>query len=99
MNFRERLKQGLPKLPKPPADQKNEVLAVLAVPYLGISEKKTYPTPPEPRHAYQYILKNGEGGGIYITGASLDTARRDLLKRYGDRLLLVGKVTKGTSRK
>jgi hypothetical protein len=87
MNFRERLKQGLPKLPKPPLDKKKEVLAVLAVPDIGVSEKKNKPVTTEARHAYQYKLR--DGGGMYITPADLDTARRDLLKRYGDRLLLV----------
>lgn len=45
---------------------------------------------PKTRHAYRYVLRGNEGGGIYISDElNLDTARRDLMKRYGDRLLLV----------
>jgi hypothetical protein len=48
---------------------------------------------PSSMRAYAFRLKNNEGGGMYITHASdLEVARRDLMKRYGDRLLLVGKL-------
>ena len=40
--------------------------------------------------AYHFRLHNGGGGGTYITTAGdLEAARRELLKRYGDRLALV----------
>lgn len=42
------------------------------------------------RRAYHYRLRNGEGGGTCLTNApTVEDARRELLKRYGDRLLLV----------
>jgi hypothetical protein len=51
--------------------------------------------PPKTRYAYRFTLKDGQGGGMYITPVSdLSTARRDLQKRYGDRLLLVSQFTK-----
>ena len=41
-------------------------------------------------HAYQFVLRGNEGGGTYLTDESdLDAARYQLLKRYGDWLLLV----------
>jgi hypothetical protein len=40
--------------------------------------------------SYHFVLRGDEGGGIYLTEESdLDAARNQLLKRYGDRLLLV----------
>ena len=40
--------------------------------------------------AYHFRLHNGGGGGTYLTTAGdLEAARRELLKRYGDRLALV----------
>ena len=52
---------------------------------------KKQSTPPETRHAYQYILKDGGGGGVYITPDDLGLARQELLKRYGEQLRLVSK--------
>ena len=40
-------------------------------------------------HAYRYRLHGNDGGGIYITPGDLEAARRELVKRYGDRLALV----------
>ena len=86
MNYRERLKQDLPKPPKP-------LLSVLAVPDLGISEKKTPSEPSKVRHAYQFVLRGGEGSGTYICDTSdLEQARNELLKQYGDRLMVVTKT-------
>jgi hypothetical protein len=45
------------------------------------------------RHAYRFKLRDGEGGGTYLTEESdLNIARQELVKRYGDRLLLVSKM-------
>lgn len=39
---------------------------------------------------FHFILRNGEGSGMYLTTAqSLDAAREQLRKMYGDRLLMV----------
>ena len=47
------------------------------------------------RHAYHFRLRNGEGGGTYLTeAASVDEARRELLKRFGGRLRMV--TTRGS---
>jgi len=46
--------------------------------------------PTSSRWAYTFRLKNNDGCGTYLTDESdLDAARYQLLKRYGDRLLLV----------
>ena len=48
---------------------------------------------PAARHAYQFKLKNGEGGGTYICDTpDLEEARDNLLKRYGRRLLAMTKI-------
>jgi hypothetical protein len=45
------------------------------------------------RHAYRFVLHDGEGGGVVLTDEpSLDGARASLAERYGDRLALVVKA-------
>jgi hypothetical protein len=69
---------------------KRNLTAVTAVRHPGEFVKFT---PSDSRHrcySYRFRLHNNEGGGIYITDAgNLETARWELLKRYGDRLALV----------
>ncbi len=41
-------------------------------------------------HPYRYRLKNGKGGGTYLTpAATLEKARAELLRRWPDELLAV----------
>ena len=59
-------------------------------PLAFVQNKKNEHESAKPRHAYYFRLKNNGGGGTYLTDESdLDAARYQLLKRYGDRLLLV----------
>lgn len=42
------------------------------------------------RHAYAFTLRDGQGGGTYITEApTTEQARAELAQRYGDRLRTV----------
>ncbi len=42
---------------------------------------------------YRFRLKNGKGGGIYLTpAATLEEARAELLRRWPDELLVVTKA-------
>jgi hypothetical protein len=43
------------------------------------------------RRPYRFALRNGEGGGVYLSAApNVEAAREELRKLYGNRLLLVG---------
>ena len=87
MNYRERLKQDLPKPPKP-------LLSVLAVPDIGISEKKTPPT--DTRKAlrvFEYKLTDNPDAWLVLIapGCDLEETRENLRGRFGSRLLDVRK--------
>lgn len=44
----------------------------------------------QPRQAYAFTLRDGQGGGTYITdAATTERARAELEQRYGDRLQAV----------
>ncbi len=44
-------------------------------------------------HPYRFLLRDGEGGGIYMTSAdALDKARKELEGQYGHRLVVVTAV-------
>jgi hypothetical protein len=47
----------------------------------------------ENRHTYLFVLSGNEGGGTYICDtADLEHAREALLKRYGNRLIVVTRI-------
>jgi hypothetical protein len=81
--------RAIPAIPDPVSSQNSRN----SHPSGFIQNKDTYPNPPESRHAYQFVLRGGEGGGVYICDTpDLEQARNDLLKRYGNRLLATTKV-------
>ncbi len=44
-------------------------------------------------HPYRFLLRDGEGGGIYMTSTdALDKARKEIEGQYGHRLVVVTTV-------
>ena len=95
MNWKERaaifLTENSPRPipPKPPKAPLDGLGGTGGAPFPFVKKQST---PSKPRHAYQYILKDGGGGGMYITPDDLGLARQELLRRYGDRLVVVTKT-------
>ena len=92
MNWKERAaifltdKGGSPLPPKPTKAPLVSLVSTGGPPFQEIKNTETLKL----CHAYQFVLRGNEGGGTYLTDESdLDAARYQLLKRYGDRLLLV----------
>ena len=70
------------------------VASVATVNVARPTEAKFAPPDSRPRrYTYRFRLHSNEGGGLYLTDeADLERARDSLLKRYGERLVLVARA-------
>lgn len=51
------------------------------------------PEKEQPRWPYRFVLRESQGGGVYLTeAATLDMARAELIAVYADRLLMVARA-------
>ena len=62
-------------------------------PCRSVQNEAIAPEVSKSRHCYQFVLRGGEGRGMYRTDTpDLEQARDGLLKRYGRRLLATANV-------